>query len=108
MVGKIVTADTISKIVKQAGTYLFAKTYSRELPLCDSTVSFQLTVRHPDYKTPVNVITTTLESNYPYEWYGQEYNETGQYLHPIDKSQVNGISTGIRDVQKFFKRCTLW
>lgn len=84
VVGEIVTADTISKIVKQAGTYLFAKTYSRELPLCDSTVSFQLTVRHPDYKTPVNVITTTLESNYPYEWYGQEYNETGQYLHPID------------------------
>lgn len=84
VVGEIVTADTISKIMKQAGTYLFAKTYTRNLPLCDSIVSFQLTVRHPDYKTPVNVVTTTLEPNYPYVWHGDEYYETGQYLYPIE------------------------
>ena len=84
VVGEIVPADTISKIIKQAGTYLFTKTYPRELPLCDSTVSFQLTVKHPDYNTPINVVTTTLEPNYPYVWHGETYYETGQYLHPIE------------------------
>lgn len=90
VIGTIVPNDTISNMVRNAGTYSFSHTYqSNVFPYCDSIVTFHLRVNHPEYMEPTNVITTTWESNYPYEWYDSLYRYTDQYYHLLSGASGN-------------------